>query len=166
MAMNLFIFMEIPNDLDGILAQSKQEGILVKVDERWTGHKIFRFVLDSQIADDAIEQLIAELSQNPLYYVISNESRMIENGYKVQFGYRRAVTWQSKYRDLHPFATVSVLDFPIEEKFRLEKEGKDAKNKSIFVIDGLDTYDGQQATLYLMRTFYSIYQKLKTPSET
>ena len=174
--------METPElDLDTILIQCKQDGILLKVDDRWTQHRMYRFVLDTTVANGIVEQLIMELRQNPLYDVVAKESKVIENGYRIEFDYRIPLNAQQRSRlssignlvrglrrdsdsELNHFATIFVLDLPLEEKIKLERESKDAKDKSVFVIDSLDAnYGSHQATLHLMRTFYSAYQKFKTP---
>ncbi len=177
--------METPLDLDGIIAKSREDGVLLKVDDRWTQHKIYRFILDTQHASDIVEQLIAEISQNQLYGVVPKGSKIINDGYRIEFGYRKPrdaqqktrlhrlgqltrelLTRSQQYDELNHFATILILDLSVEERLRLEKEGRDTKDKSVFVIDSLNIYDSQQATLNLMRTFYSAYQNLKTPSKT
>ncbi|MBI2659335.1 hypothetical protein HYX05_04535 [Candidatus Woesearchaeota archaeon] len=177
--------METLLDLDSILAESKQDGVLQRVDDRWTQRKVYRFILEGTLANEIVEQLIAEFIQNPLYGLIPGESKVIDDGYRIEFGYRKLQADKKKtrllslgnltqnvlsgsehYADLNHFATILVLDLPLEEKLRLERESKDPKGKSVFVMDTLDTRNSQQANLHLMRTFYSAYKNLKTPSKT
>ena len=172
-------------DLERILAKSREEGILVKADDRWYQHKVYKFILDTSVTNDIVEQLSLKFNQNPIYGLVEKGCRVIENGYRIEFGYRKHEPVQKKTilrklgqmtqkvldgsaydANLNHFATALVLDLPFEDKIRLEKDGKDPTHKSVLVIDCLDNYDSRQAMLYLMRTFYSAYQKLKTLSKT
>ncbi len=178
--------------LDGLLLELEHEGALFERDERSPSIKRYKFALDKSTANSILGDLRSEVSRARNYRVRRDLGKDgtsdIEKGFEIDYrrfaidggtkSLKRIVSILAHVFGLNDFgyvASVYILKMGSEKAVKIEaKKSKDGsidryyirppKGKHILVLEGFYTNDGPFAEI--IRNFYSIYQKSKTPSKT
>ena len=171
-----------------MIKEFEKEGIDFYKDTSWPQFIKYKFVLETEIAERMIGEMFEEIKKSQTYGII--ESKWFESdrfaplklGFKrlparenrnwlqnIKYAFGGAVFGFRHYDNLNHFATAYIVDSSSVEAARIREDGRleyPANDKSVLIITTLNRRNCRMPFSDLMRTFYSIYQKLKTPSET